>query len=53
MKLHSVFLRNGCILPDRFDPCRRPVSEGWSVVEEIPALVFDTMIAPSRLAFFM
>lgn len=44
MKLHSVFLRNGSILPDRLDPCRQPVSEGWSVVEEIPALVFDTMI---------
>jgi hypothetical protein len=44
VKLHSVFLRNGCILPDRLDACRQPVSEGWSVVEEIPALVFDTMI---------
>ena len=44
MKLHSVFLRRGCILPDRLDPCRQPIGEEWSVVEEIPALVFDTMI---------
>ena len=44
MKLHSVFLRSGCILPDRLDPCLQPVGADWSVVEEIPALVFDTMI---------
>lgn len=44
VKLHSVFLRNGCILPDRIAPCRQPIGEEWSVVEEIPALVFDTMI---------
>ncbi|MGB7263954.1 MAG: hypothetical protein WBC92_00475 [Terracidiphilus sp.] len=44
MKLHSVFLRSGCILPDRLDLCLQPVDETWSVVEEIPALVFDTMI---------
>ena len=44
MNLHSVFLRSGCVLPDRLDPCRQPIGEGWSVVEEIPALVFDTMI---------
>lgn len=44
MKLHSVFLRSDCILPERLDPCLQPISEKWSVVEEIPALVFDTMI---------
>jgi hypothetical protein len=44
MKLHSVFLRRDCILPDRLDPRRQPIGEEWSVVEEIPALVFDTMI---------
>lgn len=44
MKLHSVFLRSDCILPDRLDPCRQPIGEGWSIVDEIPALVFDTMI---------
>jgi len=44
LKLHSVFLRSDCILPDRLDPCLQPIAENWSVVEEIPALVFDTMI---------
>lgn len=44
MKLHSVFLRSDCILPDRLDPCLQPIGEKWSLVEEIPALVFDTMI---------
>lgn len=44
MNLHSVFLRSGCILPDRLDPRLQPIGEQWSVVEEIPALVFDTMI---------
>jgi hypothetical protein len=44
VKLHSVFLRRECILPDRLDLCLRPIDETWSVVEEIPALVFDTMV---------
>jgi hypothetical protein len=44
MKLHSVLLRRECILPDRLDPRLQPVGEEWSVVEEIPALIFDTMI---------
>jgi hypothetical protein len=41
---HSVFLRNGCILPDRLDPVRDPVCENWSVVAEITSPVLDTMI---------
>jgi hypothetical protein len=44
LKLHSVFLRNDCILPKRLDPLREPVAEGWTRLEEIPASVFDTMI---------
>lgn len=44
MKLHSVFLRKGCILPDRLDPLREPVGDSWTLVEEITAPVFDTMI---------
>ena len=44
MKLHSIFLRNECILPKRLDPLREPVGDGWMRVEEIPASVFDTMI---------
>jgi hypothetical protein len=44
MKLHSVFLRSECVLPDRLNLRLQPFGETWSVVEEIPALVFDTMI---------
>lgn len=44
MKLHSVFLRSGCILPDRLDPLREPLGGEWTLVEEITAPVFDTMI---------
>lgn len=44
MKLHSVFLRKGCILPDRLDPLQTAVGDNWSLVEAILAPVFDTMI---------
>ena len=44
MNLHSVFLRSECILPDQLDPFRQPIDKEWTIVEEIPALVFDTMI---------
>jgi hypothetical protein len=41
---HSVFLRKGCILPERLAPVRHPVSENWSLVAEIAAPVLDTLI---------
>jgi hypothetical protein len=44
VKLHSVFLRKECILPNRLDPLREPIVDGWMRVEEISAPVFDTMI---------
>jgi hypothetical protein len=44
VKLHSVFLRNGCILPNPLNPPRTPFGEHWTHVEEIPASAFDTMI---------
>ena len=44
MNPHSVFLRKGCILPDRLNPLQNPVCENWSVVAEITAPVLDTMI---------
>jgi hypothetical protein len=44
VKLHSVFLREDCILPDRLDPLRSPVGDHWVRVEEILEPVFDTMI---------
>jgi|SRR5277367_677260 len=30
MKLHTVFLRQGCILPDQSDLCQIPFCEGWT-----------------------
>lgn len=44
MKLHSVFLRRECILPDRLDLFREPFGDDWTLIEEITAPVFDTMI---------
>jgi hypothetical protein len=44
VKPHSVFLRKGCILSDRFKPLREPCGDNWTLVEEITAPVFDTMI---------
>src|SRR5579863_2376908 len=44
MKLHSVYLRSSCILPNCLDPLREPFGKSWTHVEEIGAPVFDTMI---------
>lgn len=44
MKAHSVFLRKTCVLPGRLQPLTKPVSENWTLVEEITALVLGTMI---------
>lgn len=44
MKLHSVFLREGCILPGRLDPLRESFGRNWMLVNEITTAVFDTMI---------
>jgi hypothetical protein len=44
VKLHSVFLRNDCILPSPLNPLRLAFGEHWTCIEEIPAHVFDTMI---------
>jgi hypothetical protein len=44
MKLHSLFLRSNCILPNYLDPLREPFVNSWTHVEEITAFVFDTMI---------
>jgi hypothetical protein len=42
--LHSIFLRNGCTLPDRVDPQREPFCDNWAHVEKIEASDFDVMI---------
>lgn len=44
MKLHSVFLRKECALPERLDPLTEPVGENWKLLEEIIAPALDTMI---------
>jgi len=44
VKLHSVFLREGCILPGHLDPLRESFGRNWMLVNEITASVFDTMI---------
>jgi len=44
VKPHSVFLRTGCSLPQYLDPLTAPVGEKWTLVEEITAPDFDTMI---------
>jgi hypothetical protein len=44
VKLHSIFLRKGCILPERLDPLRESYGRNWMVVKETTASVFDTMI---------
>ncbi len=44
MKLHSVFLRKECVLPNRLDPLQRLIGDNWAMVEDLAAPVFDTMI---------
>jgi hypothetical protein len=44
VKLHSILLRNGCILPDRVDPLRVSCGNNWTHLEEIEAPAFDVMI---------
>jgi hypothetical protein len=44
LKLHSVFLRRGCVLPNSLDPLQEPIGDNWTLVEDLPALVLDTMI---------
>jgi hypothetical protein len=44
VKLHSILLRDRCVLPDRLDPLRTSVCDNWTIVEEIPTVVFDAMV---------
>ena len=44
MKLHSMFLRSGCELPERVDPPKEPFCDNWAHVENIEAPNFDVMI---------
>jgi hypothetical protein len=42
--LHSIFLRNGCILPDRVAPPREPFCDQWTRVESVQASDLDLMV---------
>jgi hypothetical protein len=44
LKLHSVFLRKGSKLPAHFDLLREPYGINWTLLEEVDAQIFDTMI---------
>jgi len=44
VKLHSVFLRKGCALPANFDLLQEPCGKNWTLLEEIGAHTFDTMV---------
>ncbi len=44
MKLHCIFLRNGCILPSCLDPLREAFGKDWTHVEGVSSSGFDTMI---------
>jgi hypothetical protein len=44
VKLHSVFLRKRCILPDRLDPLQEPIGDNWTRVEELTSSILDRMI---------
>jgi hypothetical protein len=44
VKLHSIFLRRECILPDGMDPLRESCRENWTLADEITAPDFYTVI---------
>ena len=41
MKLHTVFLREECILPDRFDLRQEPFCKGWEEATDVLASELD------------
>lgn len=42
--MHSVFLRKECILPNRLGTLQQAMDNNWAMVEDLPALVFDSII---------
>ncbi len=44
LKLHTVFLRNGCVLPERFDLRHEPFSKGWAEAKDTAAMDLDAAI---------
>lgn len=51
MRLHTVFLRKGCILPNRLDPPLEEVGNNWMRIEDLDAAVFDTMVRQAGWRF--
>jgi hypothetical protein len=48
---HSVFLRKDCILPDHLEPLQESVCDNWTMVQEIAAPIFDSVIRQSGWHF--
>jgi hypothetical protein len=44
VKLHTVFLRDECILPDRLDLCKEPFCKGWAAAIGVLASELDASI---------
>jgi hypothetical protein len=44
VKLHTVFLRDGCILPDRFDLSRESFCKGWATAIGVLVSELDASI---------
>lgn len=44
MNLHTVFLRENCILPERVDLCREPFCIGWTMAVGVLASELDASI---------
>lgn len=51
MKLHTVFLRSGSSLPDRFDLRQEPFCKGWNVTSGVLASELDAGIRRSGWHF--
>lgn len=51
MNLHSVFLRKQCILPVRLHPRQDPCGENWTLVDNVTAADFYTLIRQSSWHF--
>lgn len=44
MKLHAIFLREGCVLPDRFALQQEWFCQHWMLVEGLEAVTLDAKI---------
>jgi hypothetical protein len=44
VKLHAIFLRDECTLPERFVPHQEQFCRDWMLVEGFAALTFDSKI---------